>query len=51
MNKKFYDSTSYDCYICGHKWIVRSDKLIKGKILDRWLKESIREHILIHKEK
>ena len=51
MKKKFYDSTRYDCYICRHKWVIRSDKLIRGEQLDKWLKESISEHIQIHRER
>jgi len=48
--KKFYDTTSYECYLCGHKWIVRSDRLFKGIQLKNWLNEALKEHYLIHKE-
>jgi len=49
--KKFIDSTRYECYICGHKWIIRSTEMITDKQFARWMKEYNKEHIITHKEK
>ena len=48
---KFIDSAKYDCYICGHKWKIRSDKLITDDQYVQWILDINKENILIHRER
>ena len=38
------DKQKYGCLFCGHKWIIKSDKMITDKQHILWIKETLKEH-------
>lgn len=48
---KYFDKEQFCCLNCGHVWILASDRLITIEQHWAWIKQSIKEHFEISKEK
>jgi len=48
---KYFDKEHFYCLTCGHKWILASDKVITDEQHWEWIREAIKEHNEIEKEK
>jgi len=46
----YLDSRQFICLVCGHIWILISNKSITKKQHYNWLYNTIKEHLLIQME-
>ena len=44
MNNKFFDQEKFACLMCGHIWILSSDKSITIEQHLRWIRDALKEH-------
>jgi len=49
--KDWFDQEKIECIICGHRWILISNKKITDKQHYNWVKKSLIQHEKIKKEK
>lgn len=49
--KNWYDIERIICLNCGHRWILRSDKLITDEQYYDWLDKVIRQHDEVNNRK
>ena len=45
--KKYKDTQTFLCLICGHVWYLLSDKLITDELFYEWINEVYLEHEVV----
>ena len=48
---KYFDKEQFFCLVCGHRWTLVSDKPITNEQHWTWIREAVKEHDKIMKER